>query len=93
MDIGLIQVLDFKTIKENILDLILCKPVSALLFAKIVALLVKSDHEYVKFVTDIYHNEQQNSSEITLIYNFKKANWVKMLHILSNINCFRCFIS
>ena len=93
MDIGLIQVLDFKTIKENILDLILCKPVSALLFAKTVALLVKSDHEYVKFVTDIYHNEQKNSSEITLIYNFKKANWVKMLHILSNIICFRCFIS
>ena len=39
---------------------------------------------------DIYHNVQQNSSEIDLtsMYNFNKANWVKMLNKLSNINWF-----
>ena len=60
-------------------------------FAKTVAPLVKSDHECIKFVMDIYHNVQQNSSEMTSMYNFKKANWVKMLNKLSNINWFLLF--
>ena len=91
LDIGLIQVIDFKTRKENILDLVLCKTVSTLPFAKAVAPLVKSDHECIKFVMDIYHNEQQNLFEVTSMYNFKKANWVKMLNKLSNINWFLLF--
>ena len=91
MDIGLIQVINFKTRKENILDLVLCKTVSTLPFAKAVAPLVKSNHECIKFVMDMYHNAQQNSSEVTSMYNFKKANWVKMLNNLSNINWFLLF--
>ena len=91
MGIRLIQVIDFKTRKENILDLVLCKTVSTLPFAKAVALLVKSDHECIKFVIDIYHNVQQNSSEVTSMYNFKKANWVKLLNKLSNIKWFLLF--
>ena len=65
MDIGLIQVIDFKTRKENIFDFVLCKTVSTLPFAKTVAPLVKSDHKCIEFVMDINHNVKQNSSEIT----------------------------
>ena len=69
----------------------LYKTVSTLPFAKAVPPLVKSDHECIKFVMDIYHYVQQNSSEVTSMYNFKKANWVKMLNNLSNINWFLLF--
>ena len=43
------QIVDFKTRKENTLDLILCNTINSLPVAQVVPPLVTSDHENIEF--------------------------------------------
>ena len=50
MNNGLIHIVDFKTGKENILDLILCSTTNSLPYVQVISPLVAIDHECIEFL-------------------------------------------
>ena len=82
------QIVDFKTRKENTLDLILCNTINSLPLAQVVGLppLVASDHECIKFIVEVNYNIKHYLTKSTYKYDFKKANYMRLLKYLRNIN-------
>ena len=82
MNRGLIQIVDFKTRKENTLDLILCNTINSLPYVQVVPPPVPSDHEYIEFLVEVNRDIKHYLTRSMYKYNFKKANCMEFLQYL-----------
>ena len=95
LDNALTQFVNLPTRKNNLLDLMFCKNLTSLPDIEYASLLIDSDHEFVKVISDFPNSPstgyELSECAINFKLSFKKADYVQLQNYLSSVNWFLTF--